>query len=165
MTTNNAAKFQEIDLDAGLDDWPDLPTFKAPPPGSYISSFPDGLVQKVVGEHNAVEVKGVIMEVNEVKAGFEDETPKIGDTWQVLYMLDNAVGVGQLKELLKIVLPAVGATKPNQVIATEGNPNPSHPATSLVAITVLTRQSPKLKAGEDESDQKHYTRIKSFLVA
>ena len=164
MATDNS-NFQEIDLDAGLDDWPDLPSFKAPPPGSYISSFPEGFVQKVVGEHNAVEVKGTIMEVNEVKPGFEDETPKVGDTWQVLYMLDNPVGAGQLKELLKTVLPAVGATIPSEVIATERNPNPSHPATSLVAITVLGRQSPKLKPGEDESDQKHYTRIKSFMVA
>ena len=157
--STNANDFQEIDLDAGLDDWPDLPTFEAVVPGSYMIRFDEDLAQKKMGDHNGVEVKMTIVEVNEVAPEFQEEIPVAGKVIQTAFMLDNAVGVGQLKEVLKVLLPAIGATKPSQIIATENKPNPGMSIKGLVAMVVVTRRVDKKDA------DKKYNGIKTIVVA
>lgn len=99
--------------DFDMDDLEDLPSFKAPPTGSYIVTLVNGLERKKVGEHDAVEAMMEIVMVDEVTETLEpDEAPpKEGDKFSTLFMLDNELGQGKLKDFMKPLKEACGSGK------------------------------------------------------
>lgn len=108
-------EFNPISLNASLDDIEDLPQFKAFPSGSYIVRLDKGLEAKKIGEKSAIDMAMTLVEVAEVtQTGAEP--PKQGDIASTLFMLDNAVGAGKLKEVLKAIQPTVGGTTIAEII-------------------------------------------------
>lgn len=96
-------------LDGTLDSLPDLKAFAVFPSGAYKVSLPEGLTEKKIGEHPAVEMLMECREVLELTdAGAE--APKVGDQCSTAFMLDNDTGQGFFKEVLKVVVPASGAS-------------------------------------------------------
>lgn len=95
-------KMDELDslLDAKLDDLSDVPEFKVFPAGVYKVTF--SAEAKKLGEHPAVDLTFTVVEVLELAAATETP-PAVGDTSSAAYMLDNDIGQGQLKEILKLL--------------------------------------------------------------
>lgn len=108
--------FAGVNLEGDLDDIADLPAFKTPPTGGYVVNLPDGIVIKEVNEKSAAGLKMVIKEVTEVvEQVAENEMPKVGDEFEMLYMLDNEIGAGFYKEVLKALSEKVGSKKPAEI--------------------------------------------------
>lgn len=94
--------------DFDLNDVADLPEFKPFPTGNLIVHFPEGLVRKKVGEHDAVELKMVYKAGDELKLDDGQEPPKEGDICSTLFILGNEMGQGNLKEIMKPMAEAAG---------------------------------------------------------
>lgn len=138
-------------LNATLDDLPDLPGFKVPPTGAYAVSIVS-MLEKVIGDHPAVEGKFSIVEVLEVtETGIPDaELPVKGDEFNVVYMLDNDTGVGFLKEFMKPIAEAL--QKPKAQIA------------ELMTDSKGVTLSLVIKRTYDKEKDRHYLNIKKMEV-
>lgn len=98
--------------DFDMDDLAELPSFKSWPTGAYVAQMEKGLERKKVGEHDCVEVVFTLVEVAEVSPDALDtgeELPKIGDKCNTLFMLDNEMGQGKLRDFSKPIKEASGA--------------------------------------------------------
>jgi hypothetical protein len=102
-------------LDGTLDSLPDLKGFSVFPSGAYRVSLPDGLVEKQIGEHPAVELLMRCEEVLELTEPGE-EAPAVGDECSSAFMLDNDTGLGFFKEIMKVIIPACGASNIRQAM-------------------------------------------------
>lgn len=95
-------------LDGTLDSLPDLKGFMVFPSGAYRISLPNGLIEKPIGDHPAIEMLMRLEETLELTNPGE-EAPKQGDECSTAFMLDNETGQGFLKEVMKVLVPATGA--------------------------------------------------------
>lgn len=98
-------------LDMTLDDLDDLPSFGNALSGSYHVVFDPGWGQKDIGDHKGAMELGMtikeILEVTEVPDAGK-EAPKVGDTFNTLYMTDNATGQGFFKQDAKVFMDKMG---------------------------------------------------------
>jgi hypothetical protein len=106
--------------------------------------------QKVVNKHPCIEVKLKALETVELPSGSEEEPASVGQEATVLYMLDNELGQGKFKKLLKQLAETYGTDKTNREIMEE-----SQNAEVLVVTT--------LRANKDKT--KMYMDIDAVAVA
>jgi len=105
-------------LDGTLDDLADMPEFKPFPPGTHavILTLVDKTSKKdAINGHPAFEVKMKAVETIEL-ANSDDQPLKAGDETSVLYMLDNELGQGSFKNLLKAAAEQFGAKSNRELI-------------------------------------------------
>ena len=123
-------------LDGTLDDLADLPEFKPYPAGTHraVISFE----QKVVNKHPSFEVKLKGIETVELPAGSDAEPISAGMEGTVLYMLDNEMGQGKFKQLLKM-LAGDDASKTNRQIIEDAN------NAEVLVVTTLRPNKDKTK--------------------
>jgi hypothetical protein len=86
-------------LDGTLDDLADLPEFKPFPPGAHRCTVI--FIRKEINKHPSVEVGLKAIETVELANPTEDTPLTAGAEASVAYMLDNEIGQGQFKELMK----------------------------------------------------------------
>ena len=106
-------------LDGTLDDLADLPEFKPFAPGSYIVSLSikDKTAQKDrINGHPGFEFKLKVQEVLELNDK-EGVPPAIGDETSILYLLDNDIGQGNFKNLMKVTAEHFGAKSNRELLA------------------------------------------------
>lgn len=135
-------------LDGTLDDLADLPEFKPFPVGTHKAVLT--MEQKKVNNHPCIEVKLKALETIELPSGTEAEPVSVGQEGTVLYMLDNELGQGKFKKLLKQLAETYGADKTNRQIMEE--------AQNAEVLVVTTLRSNKDKT-------KMYMDIDSIVVA
>ena len=135
-------------LDGTLDDLADLPEFKPFPVGTHKAVLT--MEQKVINKHPAIEVKLKALETIELPSGSEAEPVSPGQEGTVLYMLDNELGQGKFKKLLKQLAETYGTDKTNREIMAE--------AQNAEVLVVTTLRSNKDKT-------KQYMDIDSIVVA
>lgn len=121
-------------LDTTLDDLADLPSFEAWPAGTYQAQIIE-LGMKAIGAHPSfcfkLKNKGVV-ELTEEDA----VPPKEGDETELVFMMDNEIGQGKLKEVSSGVMETLGATTFRQLKDT---------AKGVEVIVVLNRKFSKEK--------------------
>lgn len=105
-------------LDGTLDDIEDLPQFLAFPSGAYIVTLVDGLLEKVIANHPAVDMKVRCDEVKELsQPGDAALAPKVGDQGNMAFMLDNETGRGFLKMVLNPIGEKLGIKGNREILA------------------------------------------------
>lgn len=85
-------------LDGTLDDLADLPEFKAFPNGAHLVSIK--FEQKKIKDHPCIEM-GLKLISTEEMADPSETPPQPGAETSVLYMLDNDIGQGKFKDIIK----------------------------------------------------------------
>jgi hypothetical protein len=101
-------------LDGTLDDLADAPEFKPFPNGAHKASI--YFERKEVNKHPCVEVKLKAIETLEL-VDPEKDTPLVkGAEASVLYMLDNDMGQGKFKELMKTFSAHFGNKKLSELM-------------------------------------------------
>jgi hypothetical protein len=106
-------------LDGTLDDLKDLPEFKPFPAGTHRVTVK--LVDKTapkdqINKHPGFELKMKLIETIEL-AGGSDTTLEVGAETGVLYLLDNEIGQGAFKNILKSAASHFGAKSNRELIA------------------------------------------------
>jgi len=136
-------------LDGELDDIEDLPGFGAFVSGAYVINLAKGLVKKVVAKHPAVEMEMTMVEVKELSDP-EDAAlaPKVGDVCSTVFMLDNEIGRGFLKLVLKPIGEALGIKNNSDILAASKGIN------ALVVV----------KKTHDDKKDRDYANLVSFAV-
>lgn len=90
-----------FDIEGGLDDVPDLPSFTPVPTGGYIMGLDEGFEFKEINDHPAFAVRFFVKSVEELKPENLDageEPPKEGDTCNIAFLMDNEIGAGMFKK-------------------------------------------------------------------
>lgn len=105
-------------LDGTLDDIADLPEFKPFPVGVHQIKIFWELKDKdnkplVINKHPTIKLKCVAVKTVELPAGSEDAPLNEGDETAILFMMDNEMGQGQFKNVLKELAAHFG-TKTNR---------------------------------------------------
>lgn len=136
MSTENAAAFNlDALLDGTLDDLADMPEFKPFPIGVHhiIASLVDKASDKKnwVGGHPCFELKMKLVET--LEAADPEKVGKAGDETNVLFMMDNDMGQGQFKNLMKAVATKFGSAPLRQLIEQVKNID--------MAVTTTIRQN------------------------
>lgn len=98
MSENQEINIDSL-LDGTLDDLADAPEFKPFPAGAHRVTVT--LAQKVINKHPAVEVAMKAIETLELAKPDEDQPLAAGATASVAYMLDNELGQGNFKKILR----------------------------------------------------------------
>lgn len=124
-------------LDGTLDDLADLPEFKPFPAGTHRAVMT--MEQKVVNKHPCFEVKLKALETVELPAGSDAEPASAGQEATVLYMLDNELGQGKFKKLLKQLAETYGADKTNRQLVEESQ------NAEVLVVTILRLNKDKTK--------------------
>lgn len=106
-------------LDGTLDDLADVPEFKPYPNGAHKVSI--HFERKEVNKHPCVEVKLKAQETLELTDPEKDVPLEKGAEGSVLYMLDNEIGQGKFKELMKPFAEQYGAGKKLTELMKEAN--------------------------------------------
>jgi len=134
-------------LDSSLDDLADLPEFKPFPAGAHkvLVTFET----KTVAAHPCVEMTMKAVETLELANPAEDQPLVAGAETNVLFMLDNEIGQGKLKEALKPLAEATGMNKTSDILN----------AANGMEVTVVT----KVRTNSKDTTQK-YTDIVSLSV-
>lgn len=101
-------------LDSTLDELDDLPTFEPFPPGVHKVSATLNL--KEVNDKQCVTLDLVGIETVELSDPSSDEPLKAGDVCNVLFMLDNEYGRGNLKKVCTPLGEALGTGVIREVI-------------------------------------------------
>lgn len=101
-------------LDSSIDDLADMPEFAVYPAGVHkvIIDFE----KKEVNKHRCVELKMKLIETLELANPDEEVPQAAGTEATVLFMLDNELGQGKLKDILRVLAPIVGTTKISDVL-------------------------------------------------
>lgn len=86
-------------LDTKLDDLEDLPSYGVYPNGAHQVTI--SFEAKKVNDHPCVELQMVAISTLELSDPATDTPLKAGSAGSVLYMLDNEIGTGKLKELMQ----------------------------------------------------------------
>jgi len=105
----------EFDPDASLDDIDDLPSFAVFHSGAVLVNV-QHQERKQVGEHDAWTIKVALKEwIEPAEEPAEGEAlAKAGDVMDVAFMLDNAVGLGKMKEFLSPIKKVLGVEKTSE---------------------------------------------------
>lgn len=139
-----------IDLDMSLDDIEDLPSFTSFPTGAYHVTLEKGFEEADIGEHKAITMPMTLVEVVELlptNLNIEGENPpKVGDIATIVFMLDNKVGIGKLKETMAPFREVTGASTVRGVCAG---------SKGMQALVVVQRTYDKVK-------DRHYNNIKKI---
>ena len=100
-------------LDGTLDDLADMPEFKVYPAGAHrvIISFE----KKEINKHPAIELKCKLLETVELSDPSEVQ-PEVGTESSVAFMLDNELGQGKFKEILKVLSAHLGTVRPSEIM-------------------------------------------------
>lgn len=108
-----------LDLDTPLDDIDDLPGFVVFPSGAYSVVLEEGMAQKEINDHPALEVPMKLVEVLEISESLKDDEsqPQVGDVCTISFMLDNKFGVGKMKEFMAPISKQLGLATPSAVVA------------------------------------------------
>lgn len=98
-----------VNLDTPMDDIDDLPGFLVFPSGAYTVLLVEGLIEKDIADHSAIEMAMTLKEIHEFTDPVEEaDKPKIEDVCSTAFMLDNATGAGMYKEVLKVLAEKFG---------------------------------------------------------
>ena len=120
MSENQTVDLAGI-LDNTLDALADAPTFEPYHPGGHkvvIEFEGHGNKPLVINKHPAIKLKMKLVETLELND--PSLTPQVaGSEGEVLYMLDNEMGQGTLKRILKSLGEHLGADKTNRQIMEE----------------------------------------------
>lgn len=135
-------------LDGTLDDLADLPEFKPFPVGTHKAVIK--MEQKKVNNHPCIEVLLKAIETIELPSGSEAEPVSPGQEATVLYMLDNELGQGKFKKLLKQLAEHFGTDKTNREVMEESQ------GSEVLVVTTLRANKEKTKM---------YMDIDSLVVA
>lgn len=129
-------------LDGTLDDLADIPEFRTFPPGAHKVKF--NWEQRVVNNHPAIEVRLTAVETVELAKPADEENKALvgGEVGSVLYMLDNAIGQGKFKELMKSFAAHYGA-KSNRELLTDAQ------GSEVLVVTDLHSNKEKTKSYMD----------------
>jgi hypothetical protein len=145
---SDAKQMVPFDLDMSLDDIDDLPSFNPWAKGGYVLTY-DYAVKTVAGHENTIEIKLTCLSVEEV--GEEDTidyaTPKPGDTTNILFMTDNEVGRGMLKNFLQPIREKFGTSGKTRETLDAGK--------GAQMLALVDRR-------EDKNSGKHYNSIKKM---
>ena len=106
-------------LDGTLDDLADVPEFKNFPNGAHTATIK--FEKKTVNNHPCVEVKLVGIETQELADTVNDKPIARGDESSVLYMMDNDLGQGKFKELMKPFAEVHGNKKLSELMEDSQN--------------------------------------------
>lgn len=133
-----------------LDDIDDLPAFKAPPSGGYKLLLEKGFVFKPdINKHPAETFDFKVLEIIEQSEVVpEAEQIKVGDTFNIAYMMDNPTGAGFFKEMLAPLKEKFGTGN----IAELRKNSVGLEITAIVARTF------------DKTKQQHYAKIKGYTL-
>jgi len=149
MTTEQTAALDFSVLDGELDDIEDLPGFGAYPSGAYVVDLVKGLVRKAIAKHPAVEMEMTLVEVKELaNPEGDDVVPEVGDVCSTAFMLDNEIGRGFLKLVLKPISEALGIRNNNELLAA---------SKGIRALVVI-------KKTHDDKKDRDYANLVSFAV-
>lgn len=135
-------------LDGTLDDIEDLPQFLAFPSGAYIIHVPDGLVEKQIGTHPALDMKVICKEIKELSNAEDSALVKVGDQGNIAFMLDNETGRGFAKIVLKAIGEKTGTKNNREIIAN---------SKGIDALLVC-------KKTRDDKKQRDYMNLVQFVV-
>ena len=105
-------------LDGTLDDLADAPEFKPFPAGTHKVTI--GITQKKIGTHPAFELAMKAVETIEL-ANAEDTPLVAGATTSEAFMMDNELGQGNFKKVLKSLADHFGAKSNRELIAEAQN--------------------------------------------
>jgi len=101
-------------LDGTLDDLAELQEFAVFPAGAYHVKL--SATSKKIGTHPAIEITLTVIETKEL-ADASLTPPAGGARGNVAFMLDNEIGQGRLKKLLKPIGEHFGSGKISDVLA------------------------------------------------
>ena len=105
-------------LDGTLDDLADAPEFKPFPAGTHKVTIT--IVQKKIGTHPAFEL--AMKAVETIELANSDDTPlATGATTSEAFMMDNELGQGNFKKILKSLADHFGAKSNRDLIAEAQN--------------------------------------------
>ena len=105
-------------LDGTLDDLADAPEFKPFPAGTHKVSIT--IVQKKIGTHPAFEL--AMKAIETIELANSDDTPlATGATTSEAFMMDNELGQGNFKKILKSLADHFGAKSNRDLIAEAQN--------------------------------------------
>jgi hypothetical protein len=105
-------------LDGTLDDLADAPEFKPFPAGTHKVVI--AIVQKKIGTHPAFELAMKAVETIEL-SNSEDTPLAAGATSSEAFMMDNEIGQGNFKKVLKSLADHFGAKSNRELIAEAQN--------------------------------------------
>jgi hypothetical protein len=105
-------------LDGTLDDLADAPEFKPFPAGTHKVVIT--IVQKKIGTHPAFELAMKAVETIEL-SNSEDTPLAAGSTSSEAFMMDNELGQGNFKKVLKSLADHFGAKSNRELIAEAQN--------------------------------------------
>lgn len=132
-------------LDGTLDDIADLPEFKPFPAGMHQVSIV--MTQKEINKKPSIELAMTYVEPMELSDP-SDVPPKAGDTSNLVFFLDNELGQGQFKEVIKALKPVYGTNGSNRDTMNES-------AGAVVAVVTKLRK--------DKNDEtKVYTQLQKL---
>lgn len=106
-------------LDMTLDDLEDLPEFKPYPAGAHRVLLT--LSTKEVNKHPCVEVACKLIETLELSEPTRDEAPKPGAVANILCMMDNEYGRGNLKMIVGPIGLALGKNNVKDIVESAKN--------------------------------------------
>jgi hypothetical protein len=118
MTTENSAFNMDSILDGVLDDLADLPEFKPFPAGTHKVTMT--IEQKTINKHPAFEITMKYVEPIEL-TDVSIIPPEKGSTTTIAYFMDNELGQGQFKEILKSLSSHFGTKSNRELIAEAQN--------------------------------------------
>ena len=109
MAEEKLDKMLDMDalLDGKLDDLADMPEFKPYPVGAHVIKISWQLKDKegkkplVINKHPCIQLNVTGVKTAELPAGSEDQPIKEGDTTNILFMMDNDMGQGQFKNIVR----------------------------------------------------------------
>lgn len=119
MEQSKGALETPLSLDTSLDDIEDLPGFVVFPSGAYSIVLEEGMAEKDINEHKALEVPMKLVETLEMtdQLGEGETAPMVGDICTISFMLDNKFGVGKLKEFVKPIAEKLGLKTVAEVVS------------------------------------------------
>lgn len=149
--------FKPISLDTTLDDIEDLPQFMVFPTAAYHVKLNKGITDKTrdasefINGHPAVTVEMTLVEIAEIdnkNLQKGEAPPAVGDIASLMFMTDNKMGAGQLKNFLSPIAESLGTKVPSEII---------EQSVGLELAIVLARTYNK-------NDDKYYQRFSKLVV-
>ena len=127
-------------LNSSVDDLADMPEFAVFPAGAHRVSV--SFSSKTVNKHPSVEMKMVARETVELANPNDDQPLAAGTEGTILFMLDNDLGQGKLKDILKVFAGVTGGATLSEIMA---NANGSE----VVAVTKVRQNKEKTQSYTD----------------
>ncbi len=101
-------------LDSSIDDLADMPAFAVYPSGVHRVQIL-GFEKKLVNKHPSFEMKMKLLEVVEL-AESTAVPPEVGTETNTLFMMDNDIGQGSFKDVMKCLARVCGTSKVSETM-------------------------------------------------